>query len=127
MVELELGRDTAIRQCHENVTARAGASWRQSAHPSTNLAYLGATRRQLAPAGAGIQPLHVELVSLIRRVRSQALDDPYFWVKLHEARELPLEDRRLCSHRTPGEGYNDSTVVFGPAATGDPGPARQQA
>ena len=36
------------KKCHRNVTARAGVSWRQPAHHRPNLAYLCATRRQLA-------------------------------------------------------------------------------
>ncbi len=56
MVEVELAwhwnteslQYTARSFCHSFVTARAGASWRQSAHPRLNLAYFGASRRQLA-------------------------------------------------------------------------------
>ena len=37
-----------MEECHRNVTARAGASCRQSAHHRPNLAHLCASRRQLA-------------------------------------------------------------------------------
>ena len=62
-------------------------------------------------AGTGVQPLHVQLVPLIRRVRRTSLHDADLRVLGHESVELPSEHLGLGPDGAAGEDDFDGSPV----------------
>src|SRR4051794_21342681 len=62
-------------------------------------------------ARAGIEPLHVELVSLIGGIRSIAPDHANVGVLGVESGQLPVQHFRLSAKGAAGEGHDDGPAI----------------